>query len=288
LYIPDWLRDGDFIGAAFGSLLGFVFAYIILKLQFNQEAKREASRKSEEDLSYFHHCRQLLQKSLKGWKKTRDSYNALAHAYDEKPCDDHPHPLSINVSQRTLEHMDRIRILDACIHLKGRTVGRAMGSRLQWILDFYGYFIPVFEAGIIALKGDIEHSKKCFDSLQFELCLQMQNQLIQLYRDGRREEAVSKRIVEILNHTQSVAKQAGGPVSISFIHTELVQKVLGLRGQGLPGVDTAPPIALAMRAEKEYNRVSTKAQELTAFADKRVREMELRIAKAERLLFWFS
>ena len=282
--LPEWLRDSDLIGAAFGSLLGFAFAWVLLQIQFRQEKRKENQLRIDELNSYQRHCRDLLRTALQGWHRTRQRFLTLGKAYTDEPTKDHPHPITANVAQRSIDRMDRVRLREAFAQTHGERLGFAMSARLNSLIDYYGHFLPIYEAAIIAIKQDIEDAKKQFDRHQFELCLTIQNQIAQLARDGRRNESYTRSLMEILDQVDYSARTVGSLASPDYIQTHLIRKVLNLVGKGYSSFDLAPVLTSAMRADKDFQRISIKAYELQKFVTKQAENMRKKTVKAERLL----
>lgn len=282
--IPEWLRESDLVGAAFGSFIGFGLAWVLLQYQFRAEKTKEHARRAQEMRSYVGHSRNLLRRAIRGWKQTRQRFVEFGSAYESEPYADHPHNITLNVAQRTLDRMDRVELRDSFVHLWGKRLGNAMCSRLEGVVDFHGHFTPVFETGIIAIKSEIERSKKQFDTLQLELCLIIQNQLVQLGHSGQSKEPLSQALNGILQGVEDVAKTVGPAATPLIIHENLVQPTLDLGKRGFRPAEFAPIWSAAMRVEKEFRKIALRAMEIDRFTKTQGRAMDKWIARAEQLL----
>lgn len=282
--LPAWLGDSDLLGAAFGSFVGFGLAWILLQYQFRAEAKKERLRRAEEMESYVVHSRNLLRRAVRGWKQTRQRFGDLGKAYMNEPYSDHPHSISVNVALRTLERMDRILLRDSYTHVWGKRLGQAMCSRLEGLIDFHGHFTPVFETGVIAIKSEIESSKKQFDKLQLELCLIMQNQLVQMAQMGRGNDPLATALNHILQDVENVSRTIGTAASPLTIHTTLVNPTVRLGGQGFRPAEFAPIWSAAMRVDKEYKKIALRAIEIDKFTKTQGAAMDKWNRRADDLL----
>ncbi len=282
--LPEWLRDSDLLGAAFGSFLGFGLAWILLRYQFKKEKSRKAEERIVELNTYFDEARALLKQATRGWKSTGTKYQQLSEAYERDWYQQFPHPTTVNVAEITLNRLDRMLLREAFVQRLGQRKGRSGYGSLIFLVDYFRESRPFVEGAVLAIKKEIALRSDRFDELQIEIGMALSQQYFRLGAEGRQDDPCALEFARIMEGYHPLYVDINNRPTPVDIHDKLIVPCLELRRKGFHSADVEVVLDAAKRSQLAYYKIMSASKGMVEFAAIQARRTAKQIRRATALL----
>ena len=245
----DWselMNRADFVGAAFGAFLGFLLALVVLLIDrwinwFQQLADKKR---------LFKDILTLVERETEAARDAEQGYGALAQAYAEKPLEMHPRRIHVNTGLRTLDRMDRERILAAYRRMAGRKRGWELWREALRFIDGLSAQYPYQEAAVLSSMEDMASVGDRYDAHCREVGLWLSTIGAELQTQLPAGHPLVARIHAIVSAVQNI-----GYVPMTELHERLILPVGELFRDGSLNLRNAFPLAeVFSKARADHGR----------------------------------
>jgi hypothetical protein len=291
----QWLEAMDwntFLGAAFGSVLSFGFAWWLLHYQIKLERRldneREAilqiERNKERDterLKFYQLVVTLFERAVKGWENAISDNKSFIVALHEDPFGMPSHPVQINTPQRTLDRMDRVALHTTITGIAGVEAGDPMHRELIRAVDFFTEVRDLHLSALEAQKQDIDRSQ----GELFQLVVGITNELRAWL--SQRPGTLDPLAQQVGSVWTSLVRRPGGvqEMPMDAVLNEIIRPLLVVGdGLGRGQADLMPLMRMCAEFGSLRNRVIQRVRNLARYVGEVNEVMQSETSNAKDLL----